>query len=146
MSTQQTAPVSSTLTPASQRARGSEKLLAAWRARALSEEAVNEIAAHLAQSPAQVEGASVAGGTSATGLTVALSYTGDDAPGCGNDIAFWLRWHLKHGGDVRPPRIIINGTPFPDLVQLVLQFGTVPDTAPAVNAGAVNVGGAAFGG
>ena len=144
MTTQQTTPLSAALTPAA-KLRGSTKLLAAWRARALSEESVNEIAEHLDQSRARIEGVTVAGGGGASGLTLSLAYDGDDGPWCGNDITFWLRWHLKHGGTVKPPRVIIDGTPFPDLVRLQLDFGTVP-AVPQVN-GALrgfNVGG--FGG
>jgi hypothetical protein len=135
MSAQQTNPLSSHLTPTTDRARGSAKLLAAWKARALTEESVNEIAQHLDTSPARVEGVTVAGGTAASGLTVSLAYDGDDTPRCGNDIIFWLRWHLTHGGGVvlTPPRIIINGTPYPDLVRMQLDFGAVPQTNPVAN-------------
>ena len=105
--------------------RGSEKLLAAWKTRALTEEAVHEIAEALDKSPAKVEGASVIGGAEATGVRLSLAYEGDDGPWCGNDILFWLTWHRKYGGVVKPPRIIINGTPFPDLVRVELDFGRV---------------------
>lgn len=105
--------------------RGSEKLLAAWKGRALTEESLQEIASALAQSPATVDRAMIVGGNSATGAHLSLSYTGDDTPICGNDIAFWLKWHLKHGGSPRPPRIIIDGIPFPDLVRMELDFGNV---------------------
>ena len=107
--------------------RGSQKILAAWKARALTEELVNEIAQAFAKSPATVEGADVVGGTNATGVRLSLQYDGDDVPWCGNDILFWLRWHLTHGGVVQPPKIIINGTPFPDLVRMELDFGHVGD-------------------
>jgi hypothetical protein len=103
--------------------RGSEKLLAAWRARALSEEAVKEIAAALDKSPAKVEFANVVGGSGATGVTLSLTYADDDVPMCGNDIHFWLNWLRKHGGHPRPPRIIINGIPFPDWLRVDLDFG-----------------------
>ena len=105
--------------------RGSEKVLAAWKARALTEESVNAIAQGFEKSPAKVEQASALGGTSATGLRLSLRYDGDDGPWCGNDILFWLRWHMKYGGAPRPPKIIINGTPFPDLVRMELDFGHV---------------------
>ncbi|HTI73327.1 MAG TPA: hypothetical protein VMF06_25365 [Candidatus Limnocylindria bacterium] len=105
--------------------RGSEKLLAAWKARALTEESVKEIAEALDKSPAKVEGANVVGGTSATGVQVSLRYDGDDTPLCGNDILFWLKWHRIHGGAPRPPRIIINGIPFPEIIRLDLDFGHV---------------------
>jgi hypothetical protein len=104
--------------------RGSEKLLAAWKNRALTEESVKEIAAELEKSPAVVEQAAVYGGQNPHTVTVALAYSGDDVPWCGNDLAFWLKWHRTHGnGVVRPPRIIINGTPVPDLIRVQLEFG-----------------------
>jgi hypothetical protein len=106
--------------------RGSEKLMAAWKSRALTEESVREIASALEKSPATVEAANVVGGANATGVSVALRYDGDDGPWCGNDILFWLKWHLTHGGVVKPPRIIINGIPYPDVVRLELDFGHVP--------------------
>ena len=106
--------------------RGSERLMAAWNARALTEESVKEIAAALEASPATVLGANVIGGAHPTGVSLSLAYEGDDVPLCGNDILFWLRWHINHGGGgVRPPRIIINGIPFPDLVRIELDFGHV---------------------
>jgi len=110
--------------------RGSQKLLAAWKTRALSEESVKEIAAALEKSPATVEGANVFGGSSASGLTLSLSYADDDIPSCGNDISFWLNWLRRHGGTARPPRVIINGTPFPDLLKVVLDFGHVASPSP----------------
>jgi hypothetical protein len=123
--------------------RGSDKILAAWKARALTEESVGEIAQALAKSPATVEAADVVGGANATGVTVALRYDGDDAPWCGNDILFWLQWLRKHGGGVvKPPRIIVNGTPYPDLVRMELNFGHVE--APEELSGelaAVGIGG-----
>ena len=112
---------------------GSEKLMAAWKTRALSEESVREIATALEKSAARVEQASVFGGASATGMQLTLSYEGDDVPRCGNDILFWLKWHRDHGGVVVPPRIIINGTPFPDLVRMVLDFGHPRGPAPGPN-------------
>jgi hypothetical protein len=120
--------------------RGSAKVLAAWNARALSEESVEEIALQLEESPATVETADVVGGAQPTGMRVSLSYQGDDIPMCGNDILFWLRWHLGHGGVVRPPKILINGIPFPDLVRMELDFGHVGDPAAAVEGLAGNGG------
>lgn len=102
--------------------RGSERLLAAWKARSLTEESVREIAAALEKSPATVERASVVG-ANASGLNVSLTYDGDDVPICGNDLQFWLRWHRIHGGDPQPPIVIINGTPILDHVRLELNFG-----------------------
>ena len=69
---------------ATQDKRGSEKLLDAWKSRALTEDAVHEIANALEQSPARVERAD------ATGVRLSLRYDGDDLPSCGNDILFWL--------------------------------------------------------
>jgi hypothetical protein len=112
--------------------RGSEKLLAAWKTRALSEESVREIATALEKSPATVEGANVVGGTNATGVRLSLRYQGDDVPQCGNDILFWLKWHIDHGGVIRPPKVIINGIPFPDPVRLELDFGHVAEHAPSI--------------
>jgi hypothetical protein len=114
-----------------QEQRGSEKLLAAWKARALSEESVREIAAAFEKSGAKVEKAAVFGGASPSSMQLTLSYEGDDVPRCGNDIVFWLKWLRTHGGTPRPPRIIIDGTPFPDLLRMVLDFGSVPERAPA---------------
>ena len=112
--------------------RGSERLMAAWHARALTEESVKEIAAALEASPATVLGANVIGGSNPTGITLSLAYDGDDVPWCGNDILFWLKWHRSHGGGgVRPPRILINGIPFPDLVRVELDFGHVGVPGPA---------------
>lgn len=106
--------------------RGSVKVMAAWKARTLTEESIREVASQLDQSPATVEGAEVVGGANATGLRLSLRYDGDDGPWCGNDILFWLKWHRTHGGgSPRPPRIIIDGTPYPDLVRVQLDFGHV---------------------
>lgn len=108
-----------------QKVRGSDKLRAAWEKRALKDDEVHEIAAHLDKSVAKVEAVRVIGGVRATGVEVALSYTGEDVPRCGNDVAFWLHWLRNHGGNGRPPRIIINGTPFPEELRLELLFGDV---------------------
>jgi hypothetical protein len=107
--------------------RGSEKLMAAWRARALTEDAVREIAAQFEKSPAKVESADVVGGAAPTGVRITASYDGDDTPWCGNDILFWLKWHRNHGGNPKPPRILINGIPYPEVVQVLLDFGHVPE-------------------
>jgi hypothetical protein len=117
---------------ATEEKRGSEKLMAAWKARTLTDESVKEIAAALEKSPAKVEGAVVTGGASPTGLRLSLRYDGDDGPWCGNDIFFWLKWHLTHGGGViRPPRILINGITWPDLVRVDLDFGQVEGSVSA---------------
>jgi hypothetical protein len=113
--------------------RGSEKVIAAWNARVISEESIREIAKQFDESPATVETADVVGGANPTGLRLSLSYDGDDGPWCGNDILFWLKWHLSHGGVVRPPKIIINGIPFPDLVRMELDFGHVGEQRPSID-------------
>lgn len=119
--------------------RGSEKLMQAWKARTLSEASVKDIAEALDKSPAQVEGAIVSGGSAATGVRLSLRYEGEDTPRCGNDILFWLQWHRRFGGNPRPPKVIIRGTPFPDLVRLELDFGQfesvreVPGVAQALD-------------
>ena len=106
-----------------QEKRGSEKLMAAWKMRALTEESVREIAEALDKSPAKIEGATFLGGGHSTGVRLSLSYDGDDGPRCGNDILFWFKWHLKYGGELRPPKILINGISNPDRVLLDLIFG-----------------------
>ena len=126
--------------------RGSEKLMAAWKTRELTEESIREIAEALEKSPARVEGAKIVGGASPTGVQLSLRYEGDDGPSCGNDIQFWLKWHLQHGGAVKPPRIIINGIPFPDLIRMELDFGNVAPVAPQVQDLASKVGTGNFGG
>jgi len=112
--------------------RGSEKVMAAWKARVLTEASIKEIAAAFEKSPATIEGATFVGGEHATGLSLSLSYDGDDGPQCGNDILFWLKWHQSNGGVPRPPRIIINGIPFPDLVRMELDFGHVGEQAGGI--------------
>jgi hypothetical protein len=116
-----------------QKARGSEKLLSAWKQRTLTEDSVKEIAKILDQSPASVLGVRVVGGSNATGVQVALEYSGDDTPYCGNDIQAWLQWLRQHGGGgkVEVPRIIIDGIPFPDILRLELDFGDVTPALPA---------------
>lgn len=115
-----------------QEKRGSEKLMAAWQARALTEKSIREIADALDKSPAKVVSASFAGGEHSTGVRLSLRYDGDDGPWCGNDILFWLRWHRTYGGVLRPPRIIINGIPWPDLVRMELDFGYVGENVQNV--------------
>jgi len=44
----------------------------------------------------------------------------------------WLEWHQSHGGTPRPPRIIINGIPFPDLVRMELELGHVEEHVPSL--------------
>ncbi|HSL03491.1 MAG TPA: hypothetical protein VK901_08135 [Nitrospiraceae bacterium] len=129
---------------AEQQKRGSEKLMAAWKARTLTDKAVGEIAEVLDKSPAKVETVNIVGGANATGIQLRMTYEGDDVPMCGNDILFWLKWHINHGGIVRPPKIIINGIPFPDIVRLELDFGHVGANVPGIEniPGTQGVGGA----
>lgn len=106
--------------------RGSEKLLQAWQARALTEASVREIAAGLDATRGTVVSAQITGGERATGMTVGLTYDGDDVPYCGNDIQAWLKWHRHHGGGpISAPRILIKGIPVPDVLHLELDFGQV---------------------
>jgi hypothetical protein len=109
--------------------RGSSKLMAAWKARALTEESYREIASAFEKSRGKVESAEIFGGDNPTGVRLTVSYDGDDVPTCGNDILFWLKWHLNHGGAPKPPRIIINGIPLPDLVRMQIDFGRVDGVA-----------------
>ncbi|MEO3715017.1 hypothetical protein [Roseateles flavus] len=120
--------------------RGSEKLLAAWKARQLTEESVREIAQAMDKSPARIEEATVYGGANATGMRLSLSYAGDDVPMCGNDLLFWLKWHRTHGGEVKPPRILIDGTPWPDLIRMQLDFGHVVQPANVLEGGISQLG------
>jgi hypothetical protein len=110
--------------------RGSDKLRAAWRSRALSEDTVNEVAKAFDGSPAIVENVELHGGGEPSGMSVTLRYDGDDMAWCGNDIQFWLKWHLSHGGVVKPPRFIINGTPYPEWLRMRLDFGHVETVGP----------------
>jgi hypothetical protein len=112
------------------RTRGSAKLLDAWRTRTLSDESIEEIAKAIDKSPATLERAHVSGGAEPTGVQVSLRYEGDEVPFCGNDLQFWLQWLRTHGGKPRPPRIIIDGIPFPDLVHVDLEFGSPVVDAP----------------
>ena len=50
--------------------RGSEKLMAAWKARTLTEDAVREIANQFEKSPGKVQQADVVGGAAATGVSL----------------------------------------------------------------------------
>lgn len=107
--------------------RGSEKVLAAWKRRTLSEESVNEIAESLQDSPAVVEKAVFSGGENPTGLSLSLSLKGDDMDWCGSGLKNWITWHRKHGGNPIPPRIFTEGIPFPDVIRLELTYGDARD-------------------
>ena len=113
--------------------RGSARLREAWKNRALTDEAVESIATALDESRAAVEAVSFTGGERPSAVTVGLSYEGDDVPICGNDLLFWLQWHKKFGGGVVvPPTVIVNGTPHPEIVKLLLTFGEPTVEIPAV--------------
>lgn len=116
----------------SQRKRGSEKLMKAWKSRVLTEESFREIADAIDKSPAKLAGFNIVGGDNPTGVQLSLRYDGDDGPWCGNDILFWLQWLQKHGGGggvINPPHIIINGTPWPEVITMTLDFGQVGSPA-----------------
>ena len=73
-----------------------------------------------------LEAGAILDGERATGMTVGLTYDGDDVPYCGNDIQAWLKWHRHHGGGpISAPRILIKGIPVPDVLHLELDFGQV---------------------
>jgi hypothetical protein len=105
--------------------RGSEKLKFAWENRALTEQAVAEIGEALDASAGSVEQVRVLGGREAVGIEVSKRYAADDGDVCGNDIAFWLKWLGRHGGGggYRPPKVIINGIPWPIEVLVTYTFG-----------------------
>jgi hypothetical protein len=131
-------------TMSNQRKRGSEKLMKAWKSRVLTEDAFREITEALEKSPATLEAFNIVGGENPTGVQLSLRYDGEDGPWCGNDILFWLKWHLQHGslgGVIKPPRIIINGTPWPEAVTMALDFGRVSQAAVDIGVSAENIGG-----
>jgi hypothetical protein len=105
--------------------RGSERLMAALNSR-LTEESIGDIARILDSSPGVVEDIEVHGDAEPTGVSLTVSYSGDDGVWCGNDIRFWWEWMRKHGGVPKPPRIIINGTPWPDFLKLKVTYGRDP--------------------
>lgn len=122
--------------------RGSEKLLRAWKTRVLNDDSVREIANALEKSPAKLEGCEIIGGENPTGLRLSLRYDGDDGPWCGNDIQFWIQWLLKHGGHgpvIVPPKIIINGIPWPEVVHMELNFGQVETNVTTPTAGTAGI-------
>jgi len=116
----------------------------AWKSRVLTEDAFREITEALEKSPATLEAFNIVGGENPTGVQLSLRYDGEDGPWCGNDILFWLKWHLQHGslgGVIKPPRIIINGTPWPEAVTMALDFGRVSQAAVDIGVSAENIGG-----
>jgi hypothetical protein len=111
--------------------RGSARLLAAWKERrtALTDEDVNEIAAHLEESPASVGDVHFYGGDETTGMTMSLAYYDDDVHWCGNDLTWLLRLKQKFGGISAGPIVIINGQPAVDRAVFFAAFGNVADGA-----------------
>jgi hypothetical protein len=104
--------------------RGSEKLKLAWENRALTEDAVAELAEALDASPADVTSVRVLGGRDAVGVEVSKRYGFDDGDICGNDMSFWLAWLRRHGGGgYVPPKVIINGIPHPIELFVTYTFG-----------------------
>ncbi len=118
--------------------RGSERVLAAWKTRALTDEGVKAIADGLSKSRGKIEAVEVGGGSAPTGMRVAISYSGDDVSWCGNDMTFWLNWLRKYGGVVAErPKIIINGKPWPDLVRVEFDFGRVGSIVDQIDPGRI---------
>ena len=115
--------------------RGSEKLLAAWKTRVLTEESVKDIAKTLDKSPAKVEDAQFSGGLNATGLRLSLSYDGDDTPYCGNDLKSLLDWALKYRHQLVIPRILINGVQPIDRVLMEIGIGDAAEGRVSVPKG-----------
>ena len=103
--------------------RGSDKLRAAWEQRQLTEESVYEIADALAESPASVDAVEFHGGGSPTGVSVSLSYSGDDIDYCGNDIISWVKWSRRYGTSLGRP-ILIDGV-WPEILRVTLPFGQI---------------------
>ena len=103
--------------------RGSDKLRAAWEQRQLTEESVSEIADALAESPASVDAVEFHGGGKPTGVSISLSYSGDDIDRCGNDIISWIKWSRRYGTTLARP-ILIDGV-WPEILQVTLPFGQV---------------------
>jgi hypothetical protein len=106
--------------------RGSTRLREAWAQKGfqLNDESVGEIVEQLDDSPATVDDVVFHGGAEPTGVSVGLTYADDDVPICGNDLTFWLKWHIHHGVTIdQVPHIIINGRPHPEFVKLNLGFG-----------------------
>jgi len=119
--------------------RGSEKLKLAWENRALTEEAVAEIAEAIDASPAEVASVRVLGGREAVGVEVSKRYGFDDGDICGNDLSFWLKWLGRHGGGgYVPPIVIINGIPVPIELLVTYTFGRPEVQAPQVGDLGVN--------
>lgn len=107
--------------------RGSERLMAAFRSR-LTEDSVGMIAGMLDQSSGIVDSIDLHGGAEPTGVSITSTYTLDGDFTCGNDLSFWLSWLRKHGGGGWvPPKIIINGTPWPEFLTMKLVFGRIDE-------------------
>jgi hypothetical protein len=111
--------------------RGSAKLLTAWKERrtALTDEEVNEIAAHLDESPAAVGDINFFGADETSGMTLSLAYYDDDIHWCGNDLTWLLKLKEKLGGTGPGPIVIINGFPAVDRALFFAAFGNVAEGA-----------------
>jgi hypothetical protein len=105
--------------------RGSERLMAALNNR-LTEESIGDIARILDASPGVVKDVQVHGSGQPSGVSVTSIYSGDDGGWCGNDLRNWFEWLRKHGGQPKPPRIIINGTPWPEFITMMVTYGREP--------------------
>ncbi len=105
--------------------RGSEKLLAAWKARQLTDQSVQDIAEGLGKSSAEVHSIEFHGGARPTGVAVGLTYRDGTIEECGTDITLWLAWLRRYAAEVEfDRRILIDGV-WPDLLTVTLPFGNV---------------------
>ena len=115
--------------------RGSAVLRQAWERKGfhLTDDMVGEIVDQLDVSPATVHDVRVTGGAMPTGISIDVSYEGDDVPWCGNDLSWLIAWHLKHQAPtVCIPRPLVDGIPFPDLIKATLHFGQPVEAAIAI--------------
>lgn len=109
-----------------------DQLMQVWKSReqqVISEEAVQELADVLADSPAELETSVVVGGTAATGLGLRLSYT--DVEWCGNDMSKILELLKKFPPPPPEPEpyyhIAITGQS--DRFSVLLSLGVLPPEA-----------------
>ena len=103
---------------------GSEKLYAAWNARALTKESLAEIGQALDASAGVVKAVELSGGAEPTGVAVTLEYNGDDILQCGPDLTNWLVLQQKLGAGVRvPPHFNPIGIPTIEELRVVLHYG-----------------------
>jgi len=109
-----------------------DQLMQVWKSReqqVISEEAVQELADVLADSPAELETSVLVGGTAATGLGLRLSYT--DVEWCGNDMSKILELLKKLPPPPPEPEpyyhIAITGQS--DRFSVLLSLGVLPPEA-----------------